>query len=268
MKYFKTIRTKVLIFCFIMSPFSNLHANRLEKNTSTILVLGMEMSNMRDMLKSYILIGANVKYRNPTKKLKEGMIHYENMLHTIQANYADDMVMQRSLKRSKEAWPIVRKAMKLALQNESLEKLKEGAIFIHGNIRTVIKEMAYMKKHLFEISNIKDKESLNASIEIAASARRLSAHYMMDLWHLDDVTIEKHWEKGMQIYGDSLIILQNSTYMENPKFATLFRSAKKLHHYFKRMWGKPKIFSILIDKKANLAFKQAKEMTQIILHSK
>lgn len=263
----KFLHLSILTILLYSTNVTSLYANT-EMDKETVLKLGMEMSNMRNMLEAFILIGAKVNYKNPTKKLREGLVHYEKMIDTIQKNYPNDINIQKSIATSKKAWPIVKEAMALALHNAPLEKLKKGAIFIHGNIRTVIKEMAHMKNHLFEVSNIKDKVALNASIEIAASARRLSAHYMMDLWHLDDVTIEKHWKKGMKIYGDSMNILQNSAYMKNPRFSSLFRSVKKLHRYFERMWDKPKIFSILIDKKADLAFRQAKEMTQIILESK
>ena len=257
----------IILTIFILMNTSLLQASP-QTDRDTVLKLGMEMSNMRNMLEAFILIGAKIKYKNPTKKLKEGIVHYENMIDTIQSDYPNDAIIQQSIMTSRKAWPIVKGAMQLALQNEPLEKLKKGAIFIHGNIRTVIKEMAHMKNHIFEVSSIQDKEALNASIEIAASARRLSAHYMMDLWHLDDPTIEKHWKKGMKIYGDSMDTLQTSAYMKNPRFATLFRSVKKYHRYFEKMWEKPKIFSILIDKKANIAYEQAKEMTQIILNSK
>lgn len=244
---------------------SSLHATSHKDNKETILALGMEMSNMRNMLKAYILIGAKIKYKNPTKKLKSGMQHYEDLLDSIQIKYPQDTTIQTSIQISLDAWIKVKGAMQLALKNETLENMKKGAIFIHGNIRTVIKEMAHMKKHLLDNSQISHKESLNASIEIAASARRLSAHYMMDLWHLDDPTIEKHWNKGLKIYADSIRILQASPFTHNPKFKKLLASCIKYHKYFTRMGDKPKIFSILIDKKANIVFRQAKEMTEIIL---
>ncbi len=259
--------TKMLLFYAMVSLFSNLYADDFKKDTSNILALGMEMSNMRDMLKSYILIGAKVKYKNPTQKLKNGIVHYEHLLEEMKNGYPHDIIIQTSIQSSLTAWIKVKEAMELALQNESLKKMKKGAIFIHGNIRIVIKELAHMKKHLLDKSTIKNKKALNASIEIAASARRLSAHYMMDLWHLDDPTIQKHWDKGLKIYADSVEILKQSTFIENPNFYYLLQKSIKLHKYFTRMGGKAKIYSILIDKKADIAFNQAKQMSIIILQS-
>jgi hypothetical protein len=263
MKFLHTLYTLVLLFCLNGTSY----ALTLNNDKDSVLALGMEMSNMRNMLEAYILIGAKIDYKNPTKKLKDGILHYEDLLTSIQSKYPKEQEMQDSITISRNAWQNVKGAMELALQNESLENLKKGAIFIHGNIRTVIKEMAHMKKYLLNKSSIKNKKALNASIEIAASARRLSAHYMMDLWHLDDDTIQKHWNKGLKIYGDSIEILKDSPYIYNKKFKQLLRKCNKYHTYFTKMGHKPKIYSILIDKKANIAFNHAKEMTQIILDS-
>ncbi len=257
---------KILLSLVLLVYLTPLHAIEIKNDNDAILKLGMEMSNMRNMLEAYILIGIKLEYKNPTKKLKDGITHYEDLLHALQSKYKNDKAMQNSIDTSFHAWKIVRKAMVLALDKKnSLKKMKDGAIFIHGNIRTVIKEMARMKKILLDKSTIQDKDVLNASIEIAASSRRLSAHYMMALWHLDDPTIKKHWDKGLKIYGDSLNILRHSAYVENKEFLDLLSSCRKYHRYFVRMWDKPKIFSILIDKKADIVFHKAKRMTDIIL---
>lgn len=259
---------KILLSLALLIYINPLHALEIKNDNDAILKLGMEMSNMRNMLEAYILIGIKVDYKNPTKKLKDGIVHYEDLLVLLQSKYQNNNAMQHSIDTSLQAWKIVRKAMVLALDKKnSLKKMKDGAIFIHGNIRTVIKEMARMKKILLDKSTIKDKDVLNASIEIAASSRRLSAHYMMALWHLDDPTIKKHWDKGLKIYGDSLNILRHSSYVENKEFLRLLNSCQKYHRYFTRMGNKRKIYSILIDKKSNIVFHKAKRMTDIILKS-
>jgi len=259
---------KILLSFMLLVYINPLHATEIKDDNDAILKLGMEMSNMRNMLEAYILIGIKEDYKNPTKKLKNGITQYEDLLLSLQSKYANNNEIQQSIGTSHKAWEIVRKAMVLALdKNNSLKEMKDGAIFIHGNIRTVIKEMALMKKILLDKSTINNKDALNASIEIAASSRRLSAHYMMALWHLDDPTIKKHWEKGLKIYKDSLDILNNSSYIKNEEFLSLLSSCNKYYRYFVKMWNRPKIYSILIDKKSNIVFNKAKKMTDIILKS-
>jgi len=262
MKLLQKIYIAIIVFSL---NYTYTHAMEINNDKESILALGMEMSNMRDMLEAYIMVGAKVEYKNPTQKLQDGILHYEDLLLSIQKKYPDDTQIQASVTASLKAWKHVKKAMLLALNNETLEKMKKGAIFIHGNIRTVIKELAKMKQHFLDQSNINNKDALNASMEIAASSRRLSAHYMMDLWHLDDPTIQAHWNKGLKIYGDSIKVLKNSSYMNDKKFSRLLKQCISYHRYFTKMGNKQKIYSILIDKKADIAFRKAKEMTEIIL---
>jgi len=258
---------KLIFFLIVGLSFNTAYAIEIKDDRDAILKLGMEMSNMRDMLEAYILVGIKLEYKNPTQKLKNGIQHYENLLVALRSKYRDDTDIQKNISISFKAWRVVRKAMILALNDTSLEQMKKGAIFIHGNIRTVIKALANMKRILLTKSNIKDKEILNASIEIAASARRLSAHYMMGLWKLNDPTIEKHWNKGLQIYADSLTTLKHSEYMHDTQFKTLLNSCSRYYRYFTKMGEKPKIYSILIDKKSNKVFQIAKQMTTIILEN-
>ena len=267
MKILKTISIFILLNFLSINVLNASSSIVLKNNKESILSLGMEMSNMRNILKSYIQIGAKISHGNPTQTLKDGIVHYENLLEALKIKYPNNPTIQESIKTSKVAWVEVKKAMELSLTDISLEEMKKGAIFIHGNIRTVIKELALMKKDLLQSSDISNKEALNASMEIAASAHRLSAHYMMDLWHLDDPTIDKHWNKGLKIYADSIEILQNSPYIENQEFKELLQNCKKRHVYFTKMGKKARIYSILIDRKATIVFNNAKRMTQIILES-
>lgn len=267
MKNIRYLIQKSVFFLFLFITVTPAYTiENIGNNKSTILALGMEMSHMRNMLEAYILIGAKVNYKNPTKKLKNGIVQYETLLHTLQNNYQDAHI-QDSVAQSLKAWKHVKQAMEMALEEVSLAEMKKGAIFIHGNIRTVIQELASMKKYLLMQSKLPNKEALNASIEIAASARRLSAHYMMALWKLDDPSIQKHWDKGLKIYADSLNILKHSPYIKNHQFMMLLKKSRKLHVYFTKMGEKAKIYSILIDKKADIAFHDAEKMTRIILNS-
>ena len=249
--------------------FIQAHSIELKTDKDSILALGIEMSTMRNMLKSYILIGAKTIYDDDEKPiLKQGIIEYEDLLYALHIKYTQYRRIQISIKTSISAWKHVRNAMELALKNETPAKMKEGALFIHANIRTVIREMESMKQFLLQQSNIKYRNALNATIEIAASARRLSAHYMMSLWHLNDPTIVKHWNKGISIYSNSLKILQYSTFTQDPRFNQLFTQSSESLKYLIKMYKKPKIYYTLVNRSAEKAFVDAEKMTQMILNYK
>lgn len=252
----------MMILFALLTP---LNAVDIKNDRDAILTLGMEMSNIRDMLKGYVMVGAGIQYKNPAKRLQESMDHYESLLQTLEEKYLYDTKIKESIAMSRQAWKNVKEPMLLALQDSTHKQMKEGGIFIHGNIRTVIRELAKMKKYFIERSTIQNKEALNASIEIAASVNRLSAHYMMALWNLDDPTIEEHWNKGLKIYGDSVEVLKHSVYVNNPQFRSHLEQCIKLHKYFTKMWNKPKLYSARINDKAKIAFDNARKMTEIIL---
>ncbi len=249
------------MFCLGMSE---VHAVGIKNDKDAILALGMEMSNVRKMLEAYILIGNNVAYRDPSEKLKKRIAGYEELLNNLENDF-QDIAVQESIKKSRVAWKPVKNALDTTLQEANEASMKESAIFIHGNIRSVIRELSNMKKYFLNKTDMGNKESLNAAIEIGASARRLSAHYMMKMWKLDDPTIEQHWNKGLKIYKDSLEILMQSPFYEDPKFKKILQKCSKSHVYFTKIGKKSRFSPALINKRTTIVFEDAKTMTQMIL---
>ena len=146
--------------------------------------------------------------------------------------------------------------------------MKKNAIFVHGNIRTVIKAMEAMKAHMVSQAKFPAIKELNAAIEIDASARRLSAHYAMAMWKLPDPTIEEHWKKGVSIYAQSLKTLKQSSYANDPAFAKNLKIAQKMLNSFTMMHDMAVngVFTpAVIQKRAGKASHAAMQMVKIIL---
>ena len=177
-----------------------------------------------------------------------------------------DADIKASIKASKSAWKPVKTALMTALTDNDAKRMMDEGLFIHANIRSVIKELAKMKKYLLEKEKIKDSEQLNASIEIAASSQRLSAHYMMKMWGLPDPTIQKHWDNGVKIYTDSIKLLKTSIYYKDEKFKKLLDTTEKHLKYFKMvMTFEDKFVPVLVHDKAKKAYNSANELSKIIL---
>ena len=116
------------------------------------------MSNVRNMLKAYILIGMDSDYRNPIQTLKNDILGYEALLETLGTHYTDDPVIQKSIINSKSAWTHVENALQTTLENVDTEEMKQVTVFIHGNIRSVIKELAFMKNTYWKSLVLKTKK--------------------------------------------------------------------------------------------------------------
>ena len=262
MKLYKKINLLILV---VLLSLTTANTAEMKKGLTTILDLGKQMSNMRNMLETYSLIATKVSYKAPDERLKKGIAEYEGVISSVDKNF-DDKEIKASVAASKKAWAPVKKALLSALEDNDAKKMMDEGLFIHGNIRSVIKELAAMKKYLLKKENIKQSEQLNAAIEIAASSQRLSAHYMMKMWGLPDPTIQEHWDKGVQIYTDSIKILKASPYYKDAKFkAQLDDTEKHLRYFTTVIMFDDKFVPVVVHEKAELAYKSANQMGETII---
>jgi len=261
MKIYKRIELLILL---IVISMVNLQASN-SKTIDAILDTGTQMSNMRNMLETYSLLATKVSYKSPEKRLKHSILEYEHVLDTISKNFKDKEIVE-SIKISRKAWKPIKKALLTALSNNDKKRMMEEGLFIHGNIRSVIKELAKIKKYLLKRDNIPNGDLLNASIEIQASSQRLSAHYAMKMWGLPDPTIQEHWDNGVKIYQDSIKLLKASEFYKDEKFKRLLNNTEKQLKYFNIvMMFKDKFVPVLVHDKAQEAFKSGQQLSKIIL---
>ena len=260
-------RVKIIYFVAIfMAMLINIEAKeKIDAKLQVVLDLGGQMSNVRLMLESYALVGSGIPYSNPKDILKKSMKEYEDLIDHISKEF-EDKEIKLSVIKSKKAWIPVKKALDSIYEDTEASIMKTKAIFIHDNIRSVIRELEYMKKYFLDKSDIKNGENLNASIEIGASARRLSSHYMMKMWKLNDDTIKEHWDRGVEIYGNSIILLEKSSFVQNPQFKKLLNESKKELRYFVMLEKfESNQLPTLVHKKAERVFNNANKMNKIIL---
>ena len=261
MKIYKKIELLIVV---IMISMVNLQASS-SKTIDAILDTGTQMSNMRNMLETYSLLATQVNYKSPEKRLKSSIVEYENVLDFISKNFKDKEIV-RSIQKSRKAWKPIKKALLTALSDNDKKRMMDEGLFIHGNIRSVIKELAKIKKYLLKKKSIKGGDLLNASIEIQASSQRLSAHYAMKMWGLPDPTIMKHWNNGVKIYQDSIKTLKASEFYKNKEFKTALDNTEKQLKYFNIViMFEDKFVPVLVHDKAQDSFESAKKLSKIIL---
>ena len=221
-------RSKIAAF-FVTALFStlHLHATTITHKVDAILALGSEMSNVRAMLENYTTLGAKIAFKNPGKQLQEHITGHDALMETLKSTFKDPQV-QQLVTEGLTAWAPVKKALMTAQSGADRAQMRTQAQFVHDNIRAVIKNLASLKKIFLAQTKISHPEALNAAIEIAASARRLSAHYMMAMWKLPDPTIQKHWEQGVKIWTDSISLLKQSDFYKDPEFKASLDDSEKI----------------------------------------
>ncbi len=249
--------------------FSTVHLNAaaITHKVDAILALGSEMSNVRAMLENYTTIGAKIAFKNPGKRLKENIEVHDALMETLKSTFKDPHIQQLATE-GLTAWAPVKKALQTAEGNTDRAKMRTQAQFVHDNIRAVIKNLFALKKAFLAQTKIAHPEALNAAIEIAASARRLSAHYMMAMWKLPDPTIQKHWDQGVKIWTDSIAVLKQSDFYKDPAFkATLDDTAKVLKHIvmYASMAQTGSFTPAIVHNKCEQAFEDGNSLAKKIL---
>lgn len=253
---------------FVIFAIAGVASEPAQKSINAILDLGKEMSQMRNMLETYALIATNVKYKLPEKRLKESIKGYESLIARLEKEFSDPEIRQ-SLARSKKAWEPLKKSLVTAFKKPDPNQMTKEGLFIHSHIRSVIKELAGMKRYLLEKEKIENGKELNAAIEIAASSQRLSAHYMMKMWGLPDPTIQKHWDNGVRIYTESIGILKGSKYYQDAHFKKLLKSTERQLKYFQTVFTLgDNYMPVVVHNRAEKAYRAANEMSRIILGKK
>ena len=266
------MKTLLKIGAVIVFLIEALSALEIKTPLDAVRATGHEMSEMRHMLEIFAMIGTNVSFRLPREQLKKSVALYEETIAAMEKTFPDKEI-QKQIAIGREGWKPVKKALTASLKEPppSPEEMTKGAIFIHGNIRKVIKAMEAMKEYMLTKADFKAIKELNAALEIDASARRLSAHYAMWMWGLPDPTIEAHWNKGMAIYRRSLAVLEDSSFDHDPQFRARLDEARKQLGFFgmiQRMADRKHFVPALVQVNAGKAGAAAMEMAGMILKSK
>jgi len=235
----------------------------IENNKSAIICLGKELASIRNMLEIYAQITGGIKYKLPKERLRQSLEELEVLLDALGSRYGSDAIVTSSTKSARVLWKPVKKILENALvKNVDRKTLKRKVVYVHDHIRGTIKNISKMKAHIIEISNINHIAEINAALEIGASSRRLSAHYMMKLLDVNDPTIEKHYQQGLKRYAEALHILKASK--PSQKTLDMLRIFEKRLHYFKNIWNMHIFTPALVVKKANEVFFKSTELAYSI----
>jgi hypothetical protein len=222
------------------------------------------------MLEIFALVGANVKYKTPKKRLKDNIDRYESRIGELKKRYKGGEIA-RGLDRAMKVWSSIKDDLMIAFKKGvSKDEMRMRAMNIHSKVRSIIKEIEHVKDMVIQSSYLSNIKELNAAIEINSSLRRISSHYVMGLWKLDDPTIHKHWKEGIEVYRKSLEILQNSKFAEDEKFQSLLDILKQeynedLFMILERMGRNDKFAPSLLQIHTDKASKATMKIIEMIL---
>jgi len=245
---------------FVVSVFAEIASGQ-----DAILQLGRQMANIREMLETYIMLGAKIEFDAPKERLKKLMQEYEQTLEDIAKQYPDPAILKK-VEKSRKDWQPVKKELLDAFDKTNHEKMRKEAADIHDRIGMLVDDLDEMKRWVLEKKQVKQGKELNAALEIGSASQSLSAHYMMKMWGVPDPAIQKHWDDAVRRYEEGLAILEASSYAKDSAFKKLLRGLKKDLLYFKTVITfEDEYVPVLVYEKADDALKRANKMVEMIL---
>jgi hypothetical protein len=247
-----------------MGVSSYIEANESKVESDTIVAIGDELAKLRSVLSLYCMLGMGVTYHEPYKRIKAITKHYEKTVASIRSGFSSAEIGQL-VDGIDEPWK--RFKAKLLTRSEDEAEQKKNALFVHDNIRSVLSGLEKTKAIILKSAKGERATYIDAAIEIGASAKRLSSHYLMRLWKLDDPTIEEHWNKGVKRYQKGIDMLKKSPYVKDETFAKQLTECEKNLRFFEMMNTMSRGAPVSIDKKSDHVLKLSKSMLETILKS-
>ena len=252
----KSIYKIVFMTFFVLLNLTSLSAKN--RSVDTITDLAQQRAELHKMLEMYALVGTNIAFNDPKQTLKNSINDYEVFIRTLQKS--------RMLKKSQKLWMPIKKRLLGALKSANQQKMKKNAVYLYKYIPLLVKELLHIQQTLIKKLHIKNKKILNASIDIEVSSKRLCSNYVMKVWNIEGLAVQKEWNEEMKRYKNASFLLKKSSFYKHKKFKKLLDETIKYHTYFKMISRfKTKYVPTLIDEKTTLVFNNALKMTQIIL---
>jgi len=239
---------------------SGAHAQNIDikSDRDAVIYLGEELSNIRGMLEIYAQIAGGVTYKMPKERLSLSLSRLDELLEKVESRYSNSPTIKETIKSTRGYWAPVKEVLEGAVASSiKRENMVAETLFVHNNIRKTIKGISAMKADVIAHSKIPHVKEINALLEIGASARRVSSHYMMKMIKVEDPTIKKHYENGIKIYKDSLQLLRNSKAVTQNNISSILDYFGKSLFYFEQIWNMQRFTPSLVVKKSNQVFEKS-----------
>ncbi len=252
----------VAVLFYLISLSAYAAPQPIKTPSEGIVETGQQIAQVRFMLEVYSVIGTGIKYHKPRERLTRAIETFEQTLANLQQ--VENPAIQKAAAKAQEAWKPVKKALMSAFEKRDPAAMKKDALTVHADIRAVIVELEKIKDLFLQQAKFAHAPQINAVIEIAASARRLSSHYMMKMWGVPDPTIDEHWNNGMKKYQAALKELESSPVSKDPVIAPLLKTCDNEYKYFQTISDLGDDFvPVLVERHAKKIYETADKM---VLH--
>ena len=254
----KYILTVSLFFCFVSTHLFAVEIKALPPTLTLPKALYnhcLELTQSQQLLKEYILIGLQNRYKNPEKTLPVSIEKYDTRLKTLQHFLDTQFHEEKSRKQFAEGVALWEKIKLLLSSPPSKENAKQ--------IQTMLAAM-YKKLKATKVLANKKFESVKITGRICYSSQKMATLYLLKkAWQLTIPDYQTLMKKSMADFEKRMKKLA-SLKINTPEITKALKEANLAYSYFVHMYdAKSTVIPTLIVRKSDTIFEKIETVKRL-----
>ena len=215
----------------------------------------LELTQSQQLLKEYILIGLQNRYKNPEKTLPESIEKYDKRLKTLHTFFQTQFTQKKDQDKFAEGIKIWGKIKKLL----SASPTKENALVLRNMLATM-----YQKLKATKVLTNKKFESVKVTGRICYSSQEMANLYLLKkAWHVNLPNYQTLMEKKMATFEKQVGKL-TSLGINTAEIDTALKEANLAYSYFVHMYdSEGTVIPTLIVRKSNVIFEKIEAVKKL-----
>ena len=253
---------KISLSLFLISVlFTSSNAIEIKNNSDAINIAGKQRMFTQKMLKDYAMVGMNNKFNNPSEKLKETVVSFEDALSSLKKATKNKEIIS-SLKEVETIW----KPIKIVLEKEPK---KENAKKLSEDLDKLLKASNKTTQLFTKESKTKSGDIINISGRQRMLSQKMAGLYMLKVWEVGDDEFKNKLTDTMKLFKNSSIKL-NKYSGNSEEINVLLKKVNRNFVFFEMMnrSTSKKFIPTLIYKRSNDILKDMNSVTKLYVKNK